>query len=248
MVAKMNRKSLALAGIVIFIAAAALAFSGSLLATVLVAGFLDGIHPCGIGVLLFFAAFLLSIRKARRDILLAGGVYIAGVFLAYLLIGLGIMKAATFFPPMFMGQLSAALLVALGLLTAHDALAGTQTLKLPSFSRPWIQDLIQKATLPGALAAGVVVGLCAFPCAGGIYVAIIGLLASRVDFASSLAYLFIYNLAFVLPLVFLLLASTNQRVVEKLENAERANRKAYKLVFAAVLLALAAAVYLGTLG
>lgn len=219
-----------------------------MLATVVVSGFLDGIHPCGIGVLLFFVTFLLSVRRAAGEILAVGGAYIAGVFSAYLLVGFGIMAALTFFPPMFMAKLGAALLAILGIVTLRDALAGTATLKIPSFSRPWIQQSLEKATIPAALAAGFVVGLCAFPCAGGIYVAIIGLLASRVDFAAGIAYLVIYNIAFVLPLAVLLFASTDRRVIEKLESSERRNRRAYKIAMSAFMLGLAAVIYFGWLG
>ena len=233
----------------IVIGAGALAASASsLLGTVLVSGFLDGIHPCGIGVLLFFIAFLIAVSRDRKGILWMGAAYILGVFLAYLLIGLGIMQALTVFPPMFMAKLGAGLLALIALITAVDALTGRSTLRMPSFSTPWVQKAIEESTLPAALVAGFLVGLCAFPCAGGIYVAIIGLVASRVDFIASLAYLIVYNIAFVLPLVAILLAATNKGVIEKLAEMEKSNRRAYKFGLAVFMLALAAAIWFGAVG
>lgn len=63
---------------------------------VTIAALLDSINPCAISVLLLTIAFLISLRKNRRDILLIAGVYILGIFLIYILIGLGVLSALTF--------------------------------------------------------------------------------------------------------------------------------------------------------
>lgn len=237
-----------LAIIAVVALSAVLAATGNLLGTVIVSGALDGVHPCGIGVLLFFIAFLLALKRDRKEILLVGLAYISGVFAAYLGIGLGIMQALTFLPSMLVANISVVLLVILALVSALDAFRGTTTLKMPTFSRPWVQNYLSKATIPAAIAAGFLVGLCAFPCAGGIYVAIIGLLSARVDLLSTIAYLILYNLAFVLPLILLLLVSSDSKVIASIEEWEKRNRKFYKLFFAAFMLALAAFIYFGWLG
>src|SRR3990167_2589289 len=56
---------------------------------VIIAALIDSINPCAFSILLVTIAFLFSIGKLRRNILAIGGVYILGIFLAYLLIGLG---------------------------------------------------------------------------------------------------------------------------------------------------------------
>src|SRR3990167_4850737 len=64
--------------------------SGKLfLPLVVVAALIDSINPCAFSILLVTIAFLFSVGKLRRNILAIGGVYILGIFLAYLLIGLG---------------------------------------------------------------------------------------------------------------------------------------------------------------
>ena len=54
---------------------------------------MDGINPCAFGVLLFFIAFLYTLKRTKGNILKIGVVYISMIYLAYLLIGLGIMQA-----------------------------------------------------------------------------------------------------------------------------------------------------------
>ena len=53
----------------------------------------------------------------RMKILQIGGTYIAGIFIAYLLIGLGILKVLHLFnTPHFMGKLGATLLIIFGII------------------------------------------------------------------------------------------------------------------------------------
>jgi len=59
---------------------------------VMVAGLIDGINPCAFAVLIFFITFLLTQKKGRREILLTGVSFTLGVFLAYLLSGLGLFR------------------------------------------------------------------------------------------------------------------------------------------------------------
>ncbi|MEK6979000.1 MAG: cytochrome c biogenesis protein CcdA [Candidatus Micrarchaeota archaeon] len=221
--------------------------NANILPLVISTGFLDGIHPCGFAVLLFFIAFLLSIKRSRGEIMLMGGLYIFGVFAAYLLIGLGIIQAITVFPPHFMAKAGSVLLIFIGIVNIFDAFTGKQTLKIPKFSKPFIQKTIENATMPSALIAGFIVGLCAFPCAGGIYVAILGLIATKMATLEGFAYLIIYNVMFVMPLIIMLALSSNENVVEKLEEAERTNRKFFKIVLGILMIALAIFLLFGNL-
>jgi len=210
-----------------------------LTALVTSSGFLDGIHPCGFAVLLFFIAFLLSLNRSRKHILLMGGAYIAGVFLTYFLIGLGIFKAVSLFPGHFFAIAGSLLLVLIGLISIRDAFTGKETLVIPKISKPWINDAIQTATLPAAFLAGLLVGLCAFPCAGGIYLAILGFLSVSTTFWEGVGYLALYNVFFVMPLILTLLFASNEKVLEKLESVEKQNRKSFKIALGIAAVALA---------
>lgn len=202
-------------------------------------GFLDGVHPCGFAVLLFFIAFLLSIKRTRNHILLMGGAYITGVFLTYFLIGLGILKAVSFFPGHFFAIAGSALLAVIGLISILDGIRGTETLVIPKISKPWINHAIQEATLPAAFFAGLLVGLCAFPCAGGIYLAVLGFLTVTTTFWQGVGFLVIYNVFFVMPLILTLLFASNEKVLEKLETLESKNRRNFKYLLGLSAIALA---------
>lgn len=212
----------------------------ALTALVTSSGFLDGIHPCGFAVLLFFIAFLLSLKRSRGHILLMGGAYIAGVFLTYFLIGLGIFKAVSFFPGHFFAIAGSLLLVLIGLISIRDGMTGKETLVIPKVSKPWINDAIQKATLPAAFIAGLLVGLCAFPCAGGIYLAILGFLAVSTTFWEGVGFLALYNVFFVMPLIITLLFASNDAVLQKLEAVEKENRRTFKYALGIAAIGLAA--------
>ncbi|MBI4361330.1 hypothetical protein HY572_06185 [Candidatus Micrarchaeota archaeon] len=210
-----------------------------LAALVTSSGFLDGIHPCGFAVLLFFIAFLLSLQRSRRHILLMGGAYIAGVFFTYFLIGLGIFKAVSFFPGHFFAIAGSLLLVVIGLISIRDGFTGKETLAIPKISKPWINDAIQKATLPAAFVAGLLVGLCAFPCAGGIYLAVLGFLTVSTTFWEGVGFLALYNVFFVMPLILTLLFASNENVLNRLETLEQDNRKKFKFALGIAAIALA---------
>src|SRR3989338_7618606 len=83
-----------------------------LLPLVLISSLLDSVHPCSFSILLITIAFLFGLQMTREKILRIGGVYIAGIFASYLLIGLGLLKVLHLFnTPHFMGKLGASLLI-----------------------------------------------------------------------------------------------------------------------------------------
>src|SRR3989338_6807069 len=78
---------------------------------------LDSVHPCSFSILLITIAFLFGMQMTRKKILQIGGTYIAGIFFAYLLIGLGILKVLHLFnTPHFMGKLGATILIIFGVI------------------------------------------------------------------------------------------------------------------------------------
>lgn len=206
---------------------------GSLLPTVLIAGFLDGLNPCAFAVLLFFIAFLFSIKRTRGTIWKMGIVYIGAIYLAYLLIGFGIFKAIMFIDsPHFMAKLGAWLVIGLGVINiiGYFFPKFPIKLKIPHASKATIQKWAYKSTLPAAFVLGFLVGLCTFPCSGGIYVAIIGLLAIKTTYWTGVSYLLLYNLVFVLPLIIILILSSNKLAVDKLTKWEQSESKVMKIL------------------
>ncbi|MBE0626729.1 MAG: hypothetical protein IH606_18160, partial [Burkholderiales bacterium] len=75
-----------------------------------VAALIDSINPCAFSILLVTIAFLLSIGKIRSSVLAIGSAYILGIFLVYLLIGLGLLQTLHIFDtPHFMAKVGASL-------------------------------------------------------------------------------------------------------------------------------------------
>jgi cytochrome c biogenesis protein CcdA len=213
-------------------APAAIDREGSLLPLVLTTGFLDGLNPCAFAVLLFFIAFLFTIRRTTASMWAMGGIYIAAIYLAYFLIGLGLMRAVLFTNRHhLMAKIGAWLVMALGLINVKDYFFPELPihLRIPTIAHSTIQEWLKQATFPAAAVGGFLVGLCTFPCSGGIYVAIVGLLAARSTYLQGVGYLGLYNLAFVAPLLITLVGVANRRVLHQVRLAERSSRRWVRL-------------------
>jgi len=183
-----------------------------------VAALVDSINPCAFSVLLLTIAFLFTLERSRRSVLMTGASYVAGVFVAYVLIGLGVLQALTFFGiPRFLGKFGAVVIIVFGLLELlnHYFPAFPIRLKLPEGSHRPIAKLMTKASVPGAFLLGGMVGLFEFPCTGGPYLLILSLLHDSGTAIQGFGYLALYNFIFVLPLIVILLVASDPLLVEK---------------------------------
>ncbi|MDQ7848785.1 MAG: cytochrome C biogenesis protein [Armatimonadota bacterium] len=189
--------------------------------TVIVSGLLDGLNPCAFGVVLSLVALLLAgiaLGEARPRLWRVGGAYVAGMFLTYLLLGLGVISVVavltrTHLPVRIMGLL----VVILGLWMLKDAfLPGTGwRLEMPAAFHGSVRKMLAQTTPVGLFAAGGLVGLCTVPCSGAIYMGVLALLA-RQPFLPRLGYLLAYNVMFVLPLLALLVVVASRRTLNRI--------------------------------
>ncbi|AJF59640.1 MAG: cytochrome c biogenesis transmembrane protein [archaeon GW2011_AR10] len=215
----------------------------ALLPLVLVTGLIDGINPCAFGVLLFFIAFLYSMRKSKLEIWKVGIVFIAMIFITYLGIGLGLLQAILISgEPHLFGKISAVFMLLLALINIKDYFFYGKwfSLRMPAFAAPIIKERMNDLTLFGVAILGFLVGLCTFPCSGGIYIGILSLLAIQTTFAEGITLLLIYNVMFVLPLIAILVVASSRTVTEKITEWEKNNKRKMKLASGLVMLALAA--------
>ncbi|MFQ6106210.1 MAG: cytochrome c biogenesis protein CcdA [Thermoplasmata archaeon] len=216
----------------------------SLLPLVLVTGFLDGINPCAIAVLLFFITFLFVIRRTRGNVARMGAVYILSIFFVYFFIGIGLLRAIVLSgQPHLLAYVGSSLILVLGTLSLLQYFFPNLplTFKMPEKTWTRTKDWIFKATLPSSLVAGLLVGLCTFPCSGGIYVAVLTLLASQTTYFEGVGYLYLYNIMFVLPLVLILVFTSNRFVARKIATWERSNSRAIILFSGVVMILLGVA-------
>lgn len=226
------------------LAPAGMAFGSSpkkLLPVILTTGLLDGVNPCAIAVLLFFIAFLFSMNRARVELAKVGVIYIGVIYLTYLGIGLGILRAFVFTgAEHMMAKIGAGLLLLLGLVNIKDYFWYGRWFNLSpggSFHQKG-KSWLRKATIPSTVVGAFLVGLCTFPCSGGIYVAILGLVSSQTTYWSGFGYLLLYNLAFVVPLIAILLAVANKRAAGQLSRWQADNKRQIKLVTGLVMIGL----------
>ncbi len=224
---------------------ATVASERNLLPLVLGTGFLDGLNPCAFAVLLFFVAFLFTIQRTSGTVWLMGLVYIAAIYLAYFLIGLGLMRAVLFAGNHhLMAKIGSWLVIGLGAINLKDYFFPQLPvhLRIPTIAHGTIQDWLKRATFPAAGIGGFLVGLCTFPCSGGIYVAIVGLLAAKTTYLQGVGYLGLYNLAFVLPLFMILGGVGNRRVMHHIRLAERSSRRWVRLATGVGMVAVGAVI------
>jgi len=203
-----------------------------LLPLVGVSALLDSVHPCSFSILLITVAFLFGMQMARGRILAIGGIYIAGIFVAYLAIGIGAFQVLHIFDvPHFMGKLGATLLILFGVLNLTNWLVPSFPLKLsiPASAHRKMAELMNSVSIPAAFALGLLVGLCQFPCMGGPYLMVIGLLHDSATYAAGVGYLVLYNVILIVPLAAVLYLAANKDVVEKMQGWRRTNISAVRL-------------------
>jgi len=190
---------------------------------IIVAGLLDGINPCAFATIIFFISFLGYAGRSRRDVLLTGVFFAAGVFCAYFLLGIGLFKflqsisvfkviSAIIFYAIF------ALTLSLGCLSLYDAYiyrkskdASRIALQLPRSVKENIHFWIRKnintpAIVTGAFTTGLLISLLEAVCTGQIYVPTLTFMTKEPALAArAYLYLFLYNLMFIVPLIIVFL-------------------------------------------
>lgn len=213
----------------------------TLLPAVLVTGLLDSVNPCAFAVILLLIAFLFTIRKSRGQILGLGAIYVGVIFIVYFAIGLGILSTVRLSEdPHFVARVGSYLLIGLGMLNLIEYRWPQFPIKLhmPAVAHEKVNKLLKVATVPATIGVGFIVGLCTFPCSGGIYVSIITLLNAKTTLAWGLAYLTLYNFLFILPLVVILLAAGNRVTAKKWASWEREHALRFRLWFGLTMIAL----------
>ena len=208
-----------------------------LLPLVLISALLDSVHPCSFSILLITIAFLFGMQMTRKKILLIGGTYVAGIFIAYLLIGLSILKVLHLFnTPHFMGKLGAVILITFGMVNIINEFfpsAGRRLhiprLKIPSVSHETMGRLVEKASLLAAFGLGLLVGICQFPCMGGPYLMVIGLLRDQATYFVGFSYLVLFNIILAIPLLAVLFVAADKKVVDTVQEWKRTNMKGVRL-------------------
>ena len=257
------RPAVALATLIVTVGVAALAyviavhfdtaaFGGLTVPTVLASGFADGFNPCAFALLVLFATYTLTLLnavtangtptlEARQRLLGAGSLYVGAVLVTYFIIGLGLFTFLSWLGRDHLvarGASILALVMALWMLKDLFLPGVGPSMMAPSGTHGRMQKAMQRGGLAGMLIAGVLVGICTVPCSGAIYLEIVAVLHASGGGLTGLALLALYNIAFIVPLLILLFAVSNRRVLGKLGRWNRANSPWIKAGLALAVIAM----------
>jgi cytochrome c-type biogenesis protein len=213
-----------------------------LLPLLVISALVDSVNPCAFSILIVSIVFLFALGKTREKILSFGLFYILGIFAVYLLIGLGILQVLHIFNvPHFMSKVGAGLLIIFGLINIVETIFPNFPIRfaIPHSAHSKMNQLIEKVSLPGMFFLGALVGLCEFPCTGGPYLTILGLIHDTKTYWKGSGYLILYNLIFIAPLFIILFLASNKTLVDKVQDFQKSNRKYMKIIAGFIMIILA---------
>ena len=130
-----------------------------------------------------------------------------------------------------MGKLGATLLIGFGVINLINWFFPEFPLKLkiPSVSHTAMGRLMERASLPAAFGLGLLVGICQFPCMGGPYLMVIGLLRDQVTYFAGFGYLVLYNLILAVPLIAVLWIAADKVLLAKVQDWKKTNMSGVRL-------------------
>lgn len=210
------------------------------LPVVLISGLIDSFNPCAISLLLIYISMMFTLQKDRKEIFYFGLTYVVSIYITYLAIGLGLLRAGTLFTRYPISKAGAILVIIFGLLNIKEYYFPNApfSIRIPLKIRAIVSKYAYQATIASAIIVGILIGLYEFPCSGAIYLAVISLLSSKTSFLVGLSYLLIYNLMFVLPLIAIFVAATNKITTEKYINLQEKHGRKLHLVLALAMIIL----------
>ena len=227
-------------------------FGGVTVPVVLGAGFADGLNPCSFALLVLFATYTLTLvnavssdgsptLEARRRLLGAGSLYVGAVWVTYFVIGLGLLSFLSWLgQDHLVTRIAAVLALLMALWMLKDVfLPGVgPSMTAAHGTSTRMHGAIERGGLAGMLIAGVLVGICTVPCSGAIYLDIVAVLHASGGGVTGLALLALYNIAYIAPLVAVLVAVSNRRVLGQLGRWNRANTPWIKVGLAVAVIAM----------
>ena len=182
------------------------------------AGLVDGLNPCAFATLVFFVSYLTLSGRKGKAVLAVGLAFTLGVFLAYLVIGLGFYKVLDLMGgwlttlSRWVYALTALLCLGLAVVSFLDFLKARRgqiedmTLNLPKPLRMRINATIRegrktRAYVAGAFVTGILISFLELACTGQIYLPTIIFVSSLPELRlQAVGYLVLYNLLFIVPL------------------------------------------------
>ena len=222
--------------------------------TVIGAGLIDGYNPCAITVLIFFISLLVLRSRSKKDILFVGSAFTIGIGVSYFLLGVGLFSIISkwkYFDEIakwvYLG--TAIVTLVLVILTLGDYIKARQgktkdmTLQLSTTEKKTIHSLLRNPKVQGlsifSFLIAFPVSIVEFSCTGQTYLPTIVYIFSMPGLkARAFAYLTLYNIMFVLPLIVIVYLAYRGTTSERITLWFTNNIAKIKLVTGIIFLAL----------
>ncbi len=187
---------------------------------------IDAINPCSFNIFVILLTFVFY-DKDKKSVMKIGLSFSFGIFLAYILVGLGL--GVVFHRIPALKYLFSPLIFVFGVIRIFDSY-GRDVKYIPvTFSRK-ISTSIEKVSNPrNGFWAGILVGFLMLPCSSAPYFTVLSLLAVRDSIVEGFALLGYYNLIIIMPFIAItfivhgLFRSTMELKLWSLENKHRIN-------------------------
>ena len=236
-------------------------FNSFTLPAIIVIGLVDGVNPCAITVIVFFMSFLAFHGYQKREIAVTGLVFILSVYLTYCLMGLGIFESLYRLKGFWLLTKTVNITVGIisiifGFCALHDFIQYRKTgstdglmLSLPR----WIKNLIHRiigahyrggskaiaGLVISALITGFLVSILEAVCVAKIYLpTIVFVLKTTGLKLKAIAYLLLYNLLFVVPLLIIFTFAITGTSVVQFQKVLRGHLGIVKILMGVVFLVL----------
>jgi len=211
-----------------------------ILSVVLVSGLIDSFNPCAISLLLIYISLMFTLQKDRKEVFYFGLTYVVSIYVTYLLIGLGLLKAGTLFTAYPVSKAGAIFVIIFGFMNIKEYFFPNApfSIRIPLKIRAMVSKYAYQATIASAIIVGILIGLYEFPCSGAIYLAVVSMLSSKTNFLTGFGYLLLYNLMFILPLIAIFIAATNKITTEKFINLQEKHGRKLHLILALAMIVL----------
>jgi len=220
------------------------------------AGLLDGINPCAFPTIIFLISYLSLVGVSRKQMFYTGGTFTLAVFFTYFAIGLAFfnfLKLILRSQAIVVGVNSLLLLIVVilavfSLIDFVRCLKGNVkdvTLQLPGLLKETIRGRIRdfarnKAAILGAsFVLGMVIAGAELACTGQVYIPIVTMISEPSLRIKAVSYLFLYNIAFILPLVVVFLLAAFGVTSESMGNYFRRHIAVVKMAFTVLFAAMA---------
>jgi len=217
--------------------------------SVFVVGFLAGFNPCLLAILAFIASVTLATTGKRRNVLLIVLMFTLGIFVTYLIVGIGLLRILEEAPGLQadIKNFLVVLIGILGLWHVYDA-NHLRTNTESSFYTPkafirLTESVTKKVSLPASFFMGALFSLIKAPCVGAVYFLILDMVRSGEG--TGYLYLAAYNFGVVLPVLVLGGAIAFGLDPEKVEKFRKDKRSMMRLVTGVTLLVIAFLMYMG---